>query len=142
MKSKKDKEKLFEALRETPWISIACKRVGIHPSTFYRWKKEDPEFSSKLEPAIQAGRDNSIDFCESALMKKVAQGDLGAIKFALTHNHCKYQPIKAMPPIFDPEDLTNPVVRQLNRALIEVIKANLDQIKDNKLLGPIEDESI
>ncbi len=131
MISRKTKKQLLDALHDTPWISVACKRVGISRATLYRWLNEDDEMSGQIRDSIEAGRYNLIDYAESNLMKKVGEGNLEAIKFVLSHLHRKYQPIKATPPVFDPEDLTDPVAVNFNRAWNDGLKSQLDQIDDD-----------
>lgn len=74
------KEKILELYEASGCnVSSVCKRVGIARKTFYEWKKEDKEFTSKLEEI----EDGLIDYVETALMKQIKEGQLTAIIFYL-----------------------------------------------------------
>lgn len=84
------KKELLERLSENGNIQSACRKIGIGRKTCYRWREEDIEFERAVLLAIKQGREVACDISESALMNKVAERDLGAIKFHLTHNHPQY----------------------------------------------------
>lgn len=61
-------------------ITRACEFIGISRKTYYRWlENDDTDFAKKLDEC----REEKIDFLESALLKKVQQGNVVAIIFAL-----------------------------------------------------------
>lgn len=74
------KKAMLEALSKSLGIvTTACKQVGINPSTHYDWLKTDAEYRGSVTEM-----DNLVlDFAESALMKKVNDGDTTAIIFLL-----------------------------------------------------------
>jgi predicted DNA-binding transcriptional regulator AlpA len=76
----KDKETFLEKFKETKGIiSSACDAVGISRMTFYRWKKDDPEFADKCNEIEEA----SIDYVESKLIENIDQNKTSEILFYL-----------------------------------------------------------
>jgi hypothetical protein len=75
------RQKIFlDALRACSWnLSEACRMAKIHRSTFYLWLRENKSFADKVD----AIREERIDFAESKLMEKVAEGHIIAILFFL-----------------------------------------------------------
>lgn len=75
------RQKIFlGALRACSWnLSEACRMAKIHRSTFYLWLRESKSFADKVD----AIREERIDFAESKLMEKVAEGHIIAILFFL-----------------------------------------------------------
>jgi hypothetical protein len=60
--------------------------------------KSNPEFKKTVNKMLDEGRTNMAEIGEIALMKKVQQGETGAIKFLLTHNSKRYMPKKPEKP--------------------------------------------
>ncbi len=60
-------------------INKALKEVGIPKSTYYNWKKKDPDFCTQIDGLELL----KLDFAESALFKKIAEGDTRSIIFYL-----------------------------------------------------------
>ncbi len=58
-------------------ISSACKKAGIDRDTYYRWRKEDPEFAKACDEAY----DHAADFVESKLYQLINEGNPSAIIF-------------------------------------------------------------
>lgn len=56
-------------------ISVACKKADIDRKTYYRWL-ENPLFAEKIEEKKESFK----DFGESALYKKMQDGDMIAIR--------------------------------------------------------------
>lgn len=88
--SDKTKELLLEQLGKTPIVQIACEKIGVSRMTFYRWKKDDPEFVKKVEVAIFEGRYLVNDLAESQLIGAVKERNLPAITYWLRHHHPAY----------------------------------------------------
>lgn len=97
----KEKEAMLEHLLKMPIIEVACQKTGIGRSTYYRWLKEDKKFLAKTEDALGYGRDRMNDMAESVVVKKVSEGDLGASKYYLSHNHPNYHAKSQAPPRSD-----------------------------------------
>jgi ACT domain-containing protein len=41
MKTNKEKDALLEQLKKTPIIQIACEKIGLSRTTYYRWYQAD-----------------------------------------------------------------------------------------------------
>ncbi len=100
---RRQQEKLLEALAESGNVSFACKRAGISRDTYYRWRKEDEDFTDKAVLAIASGKEFVNDLAHSQLIRNIQNGDMGAIKFQLSNCHEDYHPKRATPPV-RPED--------------------------------------
>ena len=60
-------------------LSPVLEELKINRDTVAEWRKKDPEFDAKMT----AAKEQRLDFVESALFKKIAEGDTSAIKFYL-----------------------------------------------------------
>ena len=65
-------------------ISVACRNFGLDRGTFYNWYEDDPDFRK----AADAVKEVRKDFIESALDKRIKEGDTSAIIFA-AKTQCK-----------------------------------------------------
>lgn len=75
-----DKRRFLILLEQSLGVwSTACKKMGVERSTPRRWAKEDPIFASQIESI----KDITLDFAESALLKKIKEGDTASIIFYL-----------------------------------------------------------
>jgi hypothetical protein len=74
------KKAMIEAMRASLGIvSTAAKQAGINRNTHYTWLKDDPEYAEAIDDISEA----AIDFAESALHKKIQNGDTTSIIFYL-----------------------------------------------------------
>lgn len=87
----KDKEKLLMELRKVPIIQVACARVGIDRSTFYRWKKDDEEFGQLADDSISYGISLINDLAESKMVNGINNGDKTFTIFWLKNRHSVYR---------------------------------------------------
>ncbi len=88
-RTKRNKKLLLDELEKTKGIvTIACKRIGITPKTFYQWLKVDKEFAEEVDEVEW----NQRTFVEGKLIKKIANDDITAIIFYLKCNHPKFKP--------------------------------------------------
>jgi len=92
--SKKRQSAMRKARAVEAWIATngnitkTCRIVGINPTTFYVWRREDEIFSTQLIEAEQELHDR----VKSKLIKIIDDtDDLGAIKFYLKHRHPEYK---------------------------------------------------
>lgn len=92
MISKEIRRKIIDELAKDGNILNTCRKVGIAPATFYRWRKDDPGFRKRIQHAIQIGRQNMSSVAEHALMLLVKDKNLGAIKWFQVHNDSRYRP--------------------------------------------------
>ena len=86
----KERELLLEQFRKTPIVQIACEKAGIGRATYYRWRKEDVEFSNASDTALQDGSLLVNDMAESQLMSAIKDKNMTAIIFWLKHHHPAY----------------------------------------------------
>ncbi len=63
--------KLCDALRESPNIAAACRRVGISRKTYYNWMKDNEDFAKDVHEAMM----HSVDRVEAQTIA-LAAGDL------------------------------------------------------------------
>lgn len=80
---------LLENLEKYPIIQVACEKIWIARSTYYRWI-EDSEFWNKAVIAIQNWRNLVNDIAESNLISLVKEKHPWAIYYWLNNNHLRY----------------------------------------------------
>lgn len=88
---KADKKKLLERLRSMPIVEVACKQVGLPRATYYRWRKDDADFASACDEAIEQSSDRINDLAESQLIAAIKDKNMSAITFWLRHHHVAYE---------------------------------------------------
>jgi len=86
----KNKQLLLEQLRKTPIVEFACHRLNIGRASFYRWKKEDPQFAKDSDAALLDGSLLINDMAESQLLSAIKDKHMTAIIFWLKHHHPTY----------------------------------------------------
>src|SRR3989344_4483867 len=86
----KNKEQLLEILKKTPIVQIACEKAGVGRATYYRWRKEDPEFANVSDQALLDGSLLINDIAESQMMSAIKDKNMTAIIFWLKHHHPAY----------------------------------------------------
>jgi len=79
-------------LKKTPIVQVACEKTGISRATYYRWRKEDPEFADKADIAIDEGLNLINDMAESQLISAIKDRNLTGIIFWLKNHHKNYSP--------------------------------------------------
>ncbi len=89
-RQEEDKRALLGALKETPIIAAACKRAGIGRATYYRWRREDPQFLRHAEDAIAEGFELINDLSEGQIISLIKEKKLPAITLWLKHHHPRY----------------------------------------------------
>ncbi len=85
------KKLLIHQLKKTPIVQVACEKVGVGRATFYRWLKDDPDFTKLANESITEGNGLISDVAESQLANLIKSGNLGAISFWLKHRHPAYR---------------------------------------------------
>ena len=74
------KESLLKSLEQSLGVvTVACKKADIPRSTFYKWLKEDQEFSKKVKDIENV----ALDFAESQLHKQISDNSTAATIFYL-----------------------------------------------------------
>jgi hypothetical protein len=86
----KNKELLLEILKKTPIVQIACEKANIGRATYYRWRKDDPEFTKVSDQALLDGNLFVNDMAESQMMSAIKDKNMTAIIFWLKHHHPAY----------------------------------------------------
>ncbi len=86
-----DKQRLLAKLEKTPIIEAACKDVGLPRSTYYRWRKDDPEFAEQCDEVIELSVGRINDLAESQLINAIKNQNMSAITFWLKHHHRSYR---------------------------------------------------
>lgn len=80
-----NKDKFLEVFEKALGnVSVACRNFGIDRGTFYLWYDADEDFRQKADAVKEIRK----DFIESALDKKIKEGDTTAIIFGLK-TQCK-----------------------------------------------------
>lgn len=86
----KQKELVVDQLKKTPVVEVACQKVGVGRTTFYRWRREDAEFDSSCAEALGSGIELVNDLAESKLIGQIQDSSLPAIAFWLRNRHKAY----------------------------------------------------
>jgi len=91
MKKIKLQKQFFEELRKVPIVQVACEKTGLSRNSIYRWKKEDKEFSEKMDQAMADGVAFVNDMSESQLLTMIKEKNWSAISFWLKHRNDNYK---------------------------------------------------
>ena len=59
--------------------------------TFYRWMKQDKVFRKRINESMGYGRELINDLSESQLIQSIKNGNIGSVKYYLSHNHKQYR---------------------------------------------------
>jgi hypothetical protein len=89
MKRDKDQELILEQLKKIPIVEIACEKIKISRSTFYRWR-EDPEFAEAADAAMRNGELFINDLSEAQVVSLIKEKNWPAISFWLRAHHPRY----------------------------------------------------
>lgn len=113
----KQKEELIELFRKSPIVQMACEKLGVGRTTYYRWRKEDAIFAGKADDALNIGRHLINDLAESKLIKKIQQDeDFNSIKYWLSHNHKRYETkLTITPSVMESNELPRELVAEIDR---------------------------
>ena len=91
MKTDSQKKQLLERFKKTPIVQVACEKIGINRSTYYRWCKQNNTFRKQAEEALSEGAKLVNDMAESQLIAGIREQNLTAIIFWLKHHHRTYR---------------------------------------------------
>lgn len=80
-----NKQLMIEQLKRLPIVQIACEKMGISRSSFYRWKNDDPEFAKAINQALREGKQFINEMAESQLLSAIKERNLTAIIFWLKY---------------------------------------------------------
>ena len=112
-RSSDDRSRFLQILADTPFLFHACKKAGISRAAVYRWMKSNPEFKKAVHKMLDEGRINMTEIGEIALMKKVQQGETGAIRFLLMHNSERYMARRPLAPAYEITQEEREMFRQI-----------------------------
>jgi len=90
MKRHRKEKLLLKQLEIIPNISLACEKVGLSRNTVYRWCKEDSEFKTQLDIALESGLHSVSDLAESKLISHINTGNFRAIQYWLDNHKTEY----------------------------------------------------
>lgn len=90
MKRDNGKSAVLEQLLKTPIIEVACSKAGVGKTSFYQWKKDDPEFAAAVEEAMKQGYEFISDIAESQLIGLIKRGNFSAVAYWLKHHRASY----------------------------------------------------
>lgn len=91
MKKIKLQNQFFEELRKVPIVQVACEKTGVSRNSVYRWKKEDKQFTNKMDQAMTDGVAFVNDMSESQLLTMIKEKNWSAISFWLKHRNDNYK---------------------------------------------------
>jgi len=89
MKKDKIKDSIIVALKEMPIVQVACKKVGVGRTTYYRWR-ENKKFAKEADTAIAEGEAFITDMSESQLISLIRDRNFQALHLWLKNHHPKY----------------------------------------------------
>jgi len=87
---KVEQDLIIEQLKKTPIVQVACEKINVGRSTYYRWRKEDAEFAQQSDQALLDGSLLVNDMAESQLMSAIKDKNMTAIISWLKHHHPAY----------------------------------------------------
>lgn len=115
----KDKELLLEQFRKTPIVQIACEKVGLGRATYYRWRKDQPEFAKEADIAIEDGNRLVNDMAEAQIISAIRDKNMTAILFWLKSHHPAYATrVEVTAGVKKDEPLTEDQAESIKKALI------------------------
>ena len=91
MKKNKFQDQFLAELAKVPIVQVACEKTGLSRNSVYRWKKEDPIFSKKMDEAFANGVALVNDMSESQLLTMIKEKNWPAISFWLRHRNANYK---------------------------------------------------
>lgn len=81
---------LLAQLERTPIIELACDKVKVSRTTFYRWVHANKDFAKDVEKSLVTGREFINDLAESQVISLIRQGEIAAMRLWLQHNSHRY----------------------------------------------------
>lgn len=132
----KNKEELLDQLKKTPIVQISCEKTSVSRATYYRWRKEDKEFSEAADTALLDGNTLVNDLAESKLLSAIRNQNLGAIIFWLKHHHPSYTTRLELSVSQRPNEELTPAQQKLVKKALDL--ASLTEVEDlnNNIQNP------
>ncbi len=139
MRQAKQKAAILEELKRMPIVEIACKKVGVGRTTYYRFLKIDSNFAKQADEALAEGVLLMNDMAETGLLQGIKAQEFPSIAFWLKHRHKKYSPklevtatVEHIPGVLTPEQ------EKLIRQAFELATKGISY--DNKSESPTESD--
>ena len=88
---KKLRARLMKCLESGLSITASCEVVGISKETFYKWRREDPEFHEQCKAAIDRGVECRMEMLEDEGIRRAMASSDGLLKFFLEKAHARYR---------------------------------------------------
>lgn len=129
-RTREERTKMVEILSENPCVHYACKKVGVSRATHYRWMKDNAEYRVEISRALKDGRTIWNENAEAALLKKVREGNMHAIKFYLSNNDPRYTPKRSI--------YTEPLTESERRAYERLQKEKGNLLTDEQVAPIME----
>lgn len=117
MKKNKTQDQFFEELKKIPIVQVACEKTGLSRNSVYRWKKEDKEFSKKMDQAMTDGVAFVNDMSESQLLTMIKEKNYPAISFWLRHRNDNYKNKLEITTAEESEELSPSQIKVVKQAL-------------------------
>lgn len=117
MKKNKFQDQFLAELAKVPIVQVACEKSGLSRNSVYRWKKEDPIFSKKMDEAFANGVALVNDMSESQLLTMIKEKNWPAISFWLRHRNANYKDKIEITTKEESEELTPSQAKIVKQAL-------------------------
>lgn len=127
-----EKSNIIAQLAKVPIVQIACERVGVGRSTFYRWCSQDPIFAEQARSAVMEGKAMVNDMAESQLISSIKDKSFQAIAYWLKHNHPDYRTRVEFTPSTPQESLTPEQEQKVLSALRLITSNNEESYEEAK----------
>lgn len=88
----KQKAALIDELKKMPIVELSCRKADVGRTTYYRFRKTDPDFAKQADEALQEGILLMNDMAETGLLQGIKNQEFPSIAFWLKHRHKKYSP--------------------------------------------------
>jgi len=126
-----EKKLLLEQLRRMPIIKVACEKINIGHSTYYRWRKEDEEFCIEADEAINAGEQLINDLSESQLVSLIKDKNFPAINLWLRQHHPKYSNRLEVTARIKSDDVMTPEQEKIVRQALGLVEEKSPNNENN-----------
>ncbi len=117
MKKNKYLDRFLEELTRIPIVQVACEKTGLSRNSVYRWRKDDPVFSKKMDEALVEGVAFVNDMGESQLLNLIKEKHWPALSFWLRHRNDNYKDKIEITTQNNSEELTPAQVKVVKQAL-------------------------
>lgn len=121
MKKNKLQDAFLAELIKVPIVQVAAEKTSISRNSIYRWRKDDKEFSKKMDEAIRDGVALVNDMSESQLLTLIKEKNYSAISFWLRHRNDNYKDKVHITAEIEQEIVLSPEQEALVRRGLELV---------------------